>query len=89
MISESINEILNEQINKELSTRFKEYVLSGKISVDIAYTNCVDRAEEFKDEVNIMLKKYGLKVGRVNPLSLSVACHIGDGAIAIAISRKF
>lgn len=78
-----------EQADKELSTRFKEYILSGKISVDIAYTNCVDRAEEFKDEVNIMLKKYGLKVGRVNPLSLSVACHIGDGAIAIAISRKF
>ena len=72
----------------ELKTKFDKLVKDNKIVVDIAYTNCPDKAMEFKSEVNEMLKKYNLQVNNVKPLSLSVACHIGDGAIAIAITRK-
>lgn len=77
-----------EQIDKELSTRFNKYLLDNKVVVDIAYTNCLDKAQEFKNEVNQMLEKYNIRVNKVEPLSLSVACHIGDGAIGVAISRK-
>ena len=62
--------------------------VDGKVVVDVAYTDCKDKAEEFREELNTMLSKYGLTVGRVEPLSLAVACHIGDGSIAVAISRK-
>jgi len=76
-----------DQIDKELATRFNNYFKEDKVVVDIAYTNCPEKAEEFRNEVNEMLKKYDLKVSRVEPLSLSIACHIGDGAIAVAVTR--
>jgi len=77
-----------DQIDKELSTRFNDLVKDGKVVVDVAYTNCLDKAQEFKLELNEMLKKYNLTVGRVEPLSLAVACHIGDESVAVAITRK-
>lgn len=77
-----------DQIENELKTRFDKLVKDNKIVVDIAYTDCLDKALEFKTEVNEMLAKYNLQVNNVAPLSLSVACHIGDGAIAIAVTRK-
>ena len=77
-----------DQIGKELSTRFNDLVKEGKVVVDVAYTNCEEKAQEFKEELNEMLQKYGLTVNRVEPLSLAVACHIGDGSIAVAITRK-
>lgn len=75
------------QIDKELSGRFQELVKAGKIVVDVVHSNDKERAIEFKEEVDEMLKKHGLKVNAISELSLSVACHIGDGSIAIAISR--
>lgn len=75
-----------EQLQKDIETRFKEYVEKGKFKVYIAYTYLSDKAFEFEKEVNEALEKYNLKVEYVDPLSLSVACHIGDGALAVACS---
>ena len=77
-----------EQIEKELNTRFAEKLKEGKVVVDIAYTENNSKAMEFKAEVNKMLEKYNLSVSRVEPLSLSISCHIGEGALGIAITRK-
>ena len=77
-----------DQVDKELSTRFSDFVKDGKVVVDVAYTNCKEKAEEFKEELNEMLSKYNLVVNKVEPLSLAVACHIGDGSIAVAVTRK-
>ena len=77
-----------DQVESELKTRFDYLVKEGKLVVDIAYTNCLDKALEFKEEVNEMLKNFNMQVNIVAPLSLSVACHIGDGALALAVSRK-
>lgn len=77
-----------DQMVKDLSTRFAEDVKNNKINVSIAYTNCKEKATEFENEVNTALLPFNLKVEYVNPLSLSVACHIGDGALAVAISQK-
>lgn len=77
-----------DQMVKDLSTRFAEDVKNNKINVSIAYTNCKEKATEFENEINTALLPFNLKVEYVNPLSLSVACHIGDGALAVAISQK-
>lgn len=78
-----------DQIIKEIETRFAEEYKAGKLRVDIAYTYVTDKALEFKKEADEALKKFGLEIGWVDPLSLSVSCHIGDGAIAIAVSRVY
>ena len=48
------------------------------------HANALSR-EEFKKEVQEAFPNHEITM---NPLSLSVACHIGPGAIAIACSKK-
>jgi len=78
-----------DQIKKELDTRFKQQVAGGNVKIMMAYTKDRERCEQFRIEANEMLKHYGLLVEVVDPLSLSVACHIGEGAIAIVICECY
>ena len=77
-----------DQICKELETRFKKALNENRIVISMAYTNCLEKANEFKAEVNSTIEKYGLKVEFMDPLPLSIACHIGSGALALTISEK-
>ena len=77
-----------DQICKELDTRFADLVKQNKIKVAMAYTHDKTRCLEFKKEADVALKKFGLEIEFVDPLSLSVSCHIGDGAIAIGCFIK-
>ncbi len=78
-----------EQICKEIETRFADELKRGKLKVHMAYTYVTDKIMEFKEEMNEAIKKYGLQVEIVDPLSLSVACHIGDGAIAVTLCNSY
>lgn len=78
-----------EQIIQDIEHRFKSQLDEGKLKIQMAYTHAKDKCLEFKKEADKELEKYGLKVEMVDPLSLSVACHIGDGAIAIACSTSY
>ena len=49
--------------------------------IDVAYSGNIAEAEEWKREVEEAFP--GFTVG-IAPLPLSVACHIGAGALAIA-----
>lgn len=53
--------------------------------LEMAYTHDIDAAEEFKKEVQEAFP--GAEIV-MNPLSLSVSCHIGPGALAVACSKK-
>lgn len=57
----------------------------SQIQLAIAYTKNVDVAEEFKKEVEEAFP--GVLI-HMDPLSLSVSCHIGPGAIAVACMKK-
>ena len=78
-----------EQMIYDIEHRFKSQLDEGKLKIQMAYTHAKDKCLEFKKEADKELEKYGLKVEMVDPLSLSVACHIGDGAIAIACSTSY
>ena len=75
-----------EAMKKDLETRFKENVEKGEINLYIAYTNCREKAEEFAEQVRTEIPF--VPVTLCDPLSLSVACHIGSGALAIACAKK-
>lgn len=70
-----------DAIEKDIKERF-----SGKeIHLEIAYTCIEEAAEEWKKEVSERLPGYEIHMDK---LSLSVACHIGAGSMAVACSKK-
>ncbi len=75
-----------EQIEKEIQTRFSAELEAGKLKVYVAYTYVKDKAMEFKAEIEKAYEKFNLKVEFIDPLPLSVSCHIGNGAIGIGCS---
>lgn len=76
-----------EQMIKDITTRFSTQVKNGNLRIMIAHTNNEQKSKEFESEVNAALADLGLKVDYIDPLSLSVSCHIGDGALALACSE--
>ena len=57
----------------------------SQMNLEMAYTHDVAAAEAFKEEVQAAFPNNEIVM---NPLSLSVSCHIGPGALAIACSKK-
>lgn len=57
----------------------------SQINLEMAYTHDLAAAEAFKEEVQAAFPNNEIVM---NPLSLSVSCHIGPGALAIACSKK-
>lgn len=57
-----------------------------KYVLNIAHTNNREAAIEFEKEVREAIPEYKGEI-RVMELSLSVSCHIGQGSLALAISR--
>lgn len=91
---DSFAKVMNEKVARikminaikgDIEKRFKEYMEENKMQISVAYTNCKDKAEEFVNQIKQEIPN--IKIAYVEPLSLSIACHIGSGALAIAISR--
>lgn len=91
---DSFAKVMNEKVarvkmidatRKDLENRFKDFVESGKMALYIAHTNCPEKAEAFAQLVRETFPN--VPVTLVDPLSLSVACHIGSGALALAMAR--
>ncbi len=74
-----------EAAKHDLETRFKELYERGEMRLAVAYTNCLEKAKDFEREIKEAIP--GVEVISVDPLSLSVSCHIGSGALAIACAR--
>ena len=76
--------IMIETMKKDFAERFHDP--DGRnMHLEIAYTYDRDAAEAFKAEVQEAFPDNEIVM---NPLSLSVSCHIGPGALAIACSKK-
>ena len=59
---------------------------AGKeVIIQAAYTCSVEEAESWKAEIEARFPGYDV---RMDPLSLSVSCHIGPGSMAIACTKK-
>ena len=76
--------LMIEAMKHDFAERFHDP--EGKsMHLEMAYTYDLDAAEAFKQEVQEAFP--GLEIHR-EPLSLSVSCHIGPGALAGAGSKK-
>lgn len=76
--------IMIETMKKDFSERFGSADGKG-MNLEIAYTKDLTSAEAFREEVQEAFPDNEIIV---DPLSLSVSCHIGPGALAIACSKK-
>ena len=72
-------------MKKDFETRFAKYDAEGLMCLQMAYTGNRQEAEEFKAEVQEQFPGYEI---HMDPLSLSVSCHIGQGALAVACAKR-
>ena len=77
--------IMIEAMQSDCKNRFGD-ASGSNLYIDIAYTQDKDAAHQFLEEVQ---KVFPDQQCVINPLSLSVSCHIGPGALAVACSHKF
>ncbi len=76
--------IMINAIKADIENRFGgmeagDFVIAG------AYTNNLEAANEWKKEVEAAFPGHEM---HMDPLSLSVGCHIGPGALAVTVSKK-
>ena len=76
--------IMIESMKNDFETRF-ESPDGSDINLALAYTYDKETADAFAEEVKAAFPNNEIIM---QPLSLSVACHIGPGSIAIACSKK-
>jgi DegV family protein with EDD domain len=72
-------------IKNDIETRFGGLEKAKEnVHLAIAYTYDLAVAEDFKEQVLTHFPGFDIVI---NPLSLSVACHIGPGALALAVTE--
>lgn len=74
-----------EAIEHSLEANFKN-TPRDELCISMAYTFDEEEANIFKKQV---LEHFGLKNLLMNPLSLSIATHIGPGALAITVTHVY
>ena len=74
-------------LKKDLTARFKEEYEAGKMVIAVAHTENYDEGLKFKD---LLISEFpNAEFMWIDPLSLSVSCHIGPGALACACMIKY
>ena len=76
--------VMLDAVEKDLETRFANFPREEMV-FGVAYTYDLEEATKWKEEI---MKRFNLDDVEMNPLSLSVATHIGPGALAITITHK-
>ena len=75
--------IMIKQIKDDCERRFGSADGTG-VHISMASTHDLEAAEEFKKEVQAAFPNHE---SVLNPLSLSIACHIGPGALAVTATK--
>lgn len=71
-------------IEDDINKRFGGTDHMENIHMEIAHTKNPEAAEDLKQQI---IEKFGVTEVDLYPLSLSIACHIGPGSVAVACSK--
>ncbi len=85
---EQAKSIMLGALRKDVETRFSAEGEGKNLWLQIAHTENGEAAEAFKEEVLEQFEGYTAEDVYIDHLSLSVACHIGPGALAIACTKR-
>lgn len=72
-------------LRNDIENRFGGLTDRKEVRLQVAYSYDKEAAEQWKQEIMEAFPGYEI---HMNPLSLSVACHIGPGALAVACCKK-
>lgn len=72
-------------VSDDFVKRFGSSEKGENMYIEIAYSGEPDEGKLFYDEVKALFPEHDIVM---NPLSLSVSCHIGPGAVALACVKK-
>lgn len=78
-------DVMLTAVKNDLDKRFSSLINGGELQISVAHTNNYEEAERFCNEIRAIFPE--VPVSFCDPLALSIACHIGPGALAIACSR--
>ncbi len=78
--------VMIDQARKDILERFGGSETGAGVYISVAYTYNEDNAKSFVENIKEAFPDATLSF--VDKLSLSVSCHIGPGALAIAITKK-
>lgn len=76
-------QIMIESVKNDIEGRL--HCTPEECHISMAYTGTPEEALEFKAEVQEVFPNHEIIM---DPLSLSVSCHIGPGAIALTVTKK-
>lgn len=72
-------------LKKDLETRFPDPVKNGEMQISVVHSDNEKEAQIFAEELKAAFPN--VPFGFIDPLSLSVACHIGPGSLAATCER--
>ena len=77
-------QIMIDALKKDIKNVIKTDNIDDVV-ISIAHTQNQEAAEKFREE---LLEDFPVKEIWIDPLSLSVSCHIGPGALACTVTKK-
>lgn len=77
--------IMLDAMKRDMEGRFADAGRAAGMYLQAAYAGNEEEARQWEQELKESFPGYEL---HMDPLSLSVSCHIGPGALAVACSRK-
>lgn len=77
--------VMIKAMQEDFEKRFARHAEEGLMCLEVAYAGNPEEALEWKKELEEVFPGYDI---HMDPLSLSVACHIGHGALAVACAKK-
>lgn len=78
--------IMINAIKSDIEKRFGGLTPDNQICLALAHTQNTEAVKVFQKEVQAQFPNYPIVA--VDPLSLSVSCHIGPGSLAVTCSKK-
>ena len=75
---------MTEAMQKDLAERFHNNE-HRNMCLYVVHSDSLDAAKEYKAELETVFPDIDIEIAQ---LSLSVACHIGPGALALACAKK-
>lgn len=73
-----------QAVEKDIEGKLKEVYEKGCLVMSVAHTNNYENALSFAQELQDRFPS--IRFGGIDSLSLSVTCHIGEGALAVALA---
>ena len=78
-------DVMKQAVKEDIENAYAKYAANGELELSVAYTDNKAEGERFVEEIKAFFPNIHIRF--CEPLSLSISCHIGPGALGVAITR--